>query len=575
MKRIFIALIAVLIAAIIRKYFLESLENKVVWITFYPAIMVAAIMGGFYIGILSAFLSLFIAVFEWHHFTYVPFIQNDSDWISVFVFMLNCTLVSGIAEYSRLQRNKAQKAQKQAELANKTKSIFLANMSHELRTPLNAILGFTQIMQQNKYYLEADYKNLDIINRSGQHLLNLINNVLDISKIEAGQLTAEIMPFNLKNMLYDVIVIMRQRAEYKGLFFRTDFQSDLPVYVLSDELKIKQILINLLSNAIKFTNQGSITCSIQFSPSKNTLHILVQDTGVGISINDISRIFEPFVQVGNTSTNKGTGLGLTISRQYAELLGGTLEAESKLGVGSVFTVKIPMKPALSSDVSTNNYAGVKTLAPDSPKPRILVAEDQAENWILLERILENIGCTVKVVENGKDAVDIFETFAPDLIFMDIRMPVMDGMEATLAIRKTVAGKNVKIVGVSAHVFKDEIKQFQLSGMDFFISKPYHFSQIYECLANLLQVKYTYVSDEAPPINFEEKKILTPQLLSELDIHLLTELKNSVQNLDSDALKELVVRISSQSPELSSILNSYIEEYRTTEIFRTLNEILTN
>ena len=573
-QRILIAIITVVLASLIRKIFLSSLDNRVAWLTYYPAVMAAALFGGFFTGFLGAILSCIIIKYFWQYISPLPFISDQADYIGLYVFLFNCILVSAIAEYSRWQEKKARKAKKQAELANRAKSIFLANMSHELRTPLNAILGFTQLMKHNINIPYEEQKNIEIVNRSGEHLLNLINNVLDISKIEAGQIKLDVTSFNLKNTLNDVILIMSQRAEALGLFLQTNLENNLPTHILSDELKIKQILINILGNAIKFTKQGNIELTIKTiennSPENIVLFIEVKDTGLGISANDIHKIFEPFVQVGNYDSSKGTGLGLTICKQFTELLGGKITVESKLGIGSTFTVQIPIKPIDKSEIKLDNYQFIKSLAPNQPLFRILIVEDQQENWLLLQRILENIGLYVRVAENGKDGIDAYNQWKPHLIFMDVRMPVMDGLEATQHIRKTETGKSVKIIGVSAHVFKNEIQNILQNGMDDFIKKPYHFSDIYNSLHKHLGVKYEF--HKIIESHQNEHITLKIEMLENLDNTILVELKEHIENLEIDKLKSLTDRISIYDNELSNILRNYIANLKFTEIFRVLNQV---
>ncbi len=577
LQQFFIAIIAVVVASLLRKFLLGSLENKVVWITYYPAVIAAALFGEFLTGLLSAILTVLIAVYGWQFFSTSPFINSTADWISLSVFLFNCIIISAISDYSSRQRKKADKAKEQAELANRSKSIFLANMSHELRTPLNAILGFTELMQLNSKIPEEEKKNLEIINRSGEHLLNLINNVLDISKIEAGQIKIDISSFNLNNTLNDITQIISQRAEAKGLFLKTSLSKELPSYILSDELKLKQILINLLGNAIKFTEFGNIELNVSAFENKQTvsdlLKIEVIDTGIGISANEIDRIFEPFVQVGNISLTKGTGLGLTICRQFTELLGGIIEVQSKLGIGSKFTVQIPYLQINNTEIKQRNYQLIKSLALGEPEYKILIVEDQLENWLLLQRILENVGLKVKVAENGADGIEAFKTFKPNLIFMDIRMPIMDGLEATKNIRQSENGKKVKIIGISAHVFEDEIQNILSSGMDDFIKKPYHFNDIYGSLQKHLEVKYLYYN------NIDSKEQgnipLTAEMLKRLDDHVLLELKEYTENLDNVKLYELVERISLKNKELGNILHYYVSNFKITEIFRILKQIFIN
>ena len=571
-RRIIIAIVAVFIAAFIRKFFLGTLEEKVVWITFYPAVMIAALLGGFFSGFLAAILTVAIVYFQWQLFINTPFISDEIGAISAIVFLINCSLISAISEYSRQQKIKADFEKEKAERASQAKSTFLANMSHELRTPLNAVLGFTQLMQGNTNIPDEEQKNLKIINRSGKHLLGLINNVLDIAKIEAGQIEKDEISFHLENTIYEIIQIMSQNAEAKNLELKSYFQEKLPTYIETDKQKLKQILINLIGNAIKFTNTGKITLSVKKDIHNEHPRLIfeVEDTGVGIAPKDCEKIFKPFGQSTKLSAQKGTGLGLTISKQYAELLGGSISMESEIGVGSLFTVKIPLTIAVDNNITlqTNKFTNVKSIASGQKNFRILIVEDQVENWLLLQRIHEKIGIQVQVAENGLQGVEVFKKWNPHLIWMDVRMPVMNGLEATKKIRNLENGKEVKIIGISAHVFKDEIQNIMAMGMDSFMKKPYQFHEIYECLNQQLGVKFIFNDVEVKA----EQKRLTIDMFENIDYNSVINLEKAIQNLNEEKIKDIINQISETDKELAKTLRFYTNQLKYTEIHHLLGQI---
>jgi len=465
--------------------------------------MVAAIYGGFYIGLFAAFFSCTIVTFLWPLIADKPFIKDPADWTGLIVFLFNCAMMSGIAEAmirankrAKSAREQAEAAQEKAETANKAKSVFLASMSHELRTPLNAILGFSSIMLEEGQISDDQKMMLDMINKSGDHLLNLINDVLDMAKIEAGRTKIDYSNFDLVKMILDIKDLMRLRAEEKGLELIVDLSEQLQCFIKTDETKLRQIIINLVGNAVKFTKSGFVKISFNIKaadrPEAVFLIITVEDTGVGIDHCDQERIFNPFIQIGGQNEQKGSGLGLTITKKHAELLGGLISVESSPGKGSKFIVEIPISVISSPDIKPDaNRGKIIGLMPEHPEYRILIVEDQIENRILLKRMLENIGFCVRVAENGEIGVDIFQKWRPQFIWMDIRMPVMDGLTATKLIRCAEGGKEVKIVALTASVFNEERSIIMEAGMDDFIRKPYKEKEIFDCIAHNLNLKFIY------------------------------------------------------------------------------------
>ncbi|MEA3352803.1 MAG: ATP-binding protein [Campylobacterota bacterium] len=468
-----------------------------------------------------------------------------------------------------------EKAKKDAEYANKSKSIFLANMAHELRTPLNAIMGFSELLRKNKSILPEQKETLDIIHRSGDHLLKLINDVLDLAKIEAGRIPIEKEAFDLGNLINESLDLMGQRAESKGLKIELDQTSDFPRYIFSDQGKIRQIIINFLSNAVKYTNEGGI--KVMLEVEDNYLHIEVSDSGVGIKEEDIDKVFDPFTQVGSSSSKTGTGLGLTITKQFIELLGGTVGLESKVGEGSSFWAKIPFEKTSKEDVvSVIKEEEKEIIGLDQAQQdiKILIVEDQPENRLLLMSLLKILGLQVKEAVNGQEAVDIFKQWNPDFIWMDRRMPVMNGEKATQLIRELPNGDKTIIVALTASAFHEERKKMIDAGMDDFLAKPYRQNQIYDMMKKHLNLNYIYKEFEKkeikdiPKYTDDELK----KMIEKLDSELLKELYKNVILLDSESIKPTLDKINNIDKELSRVLGLIIENYDFGRIIKLLQTI---
>ena len=390
------------------------------------------------------------------------------------------------------------RSKEKAESANRAKSVFLANMSHELRTPLNAILGFSELMAHDTQTNQKQKDNLSIITRSGRHLLGLINAVLDMSKIEAGHIELEPETFELRRLLQEMDDMFRLRTETQDLQFTLDLAPRLPQYILLDMGKLKQVLINLLGNAIKFTEFGGVTLRADaeaLSDGTWQLHFEVEDTGIGISADKTEAIFEAFVQVGHSSEKlQGTGLGLAITQQFIQLMGGDITVESAPNKGSIFRFEIPAEAAdvseLEQSIDEPNQR-VVSLAADESDWHILIVEDVADNRLLLRSLLEATGFKVREAINGEEAIQQFKDWRPHLIWMDMRMPVMDGYEATRRIRALPGGKEVKILALTASSFKEQDEQIINVGCDAVLHKPYVESTIFTTMEKQLGLHYVY------------------------------------------------------------------------------------
>jgi PAS domain S-box-containing protein len=404
-------------------------------------------------------------------------------------------------------------AKEAAESASRSKAAFLANMSHELRTPLNAILGFAQLMLYDQELNEQHQTDLQTICNSGNHLLAMINDILEMSKLEAGSVLLR----EKECSLYDIVDTARDmlylKAQEKDLSFDVSIQPDVPPYIYTDEGKLRQILINLIGNAIKFTDSGHILVRVEVrnlpenivkiageaSEIPRCLCFEVEDTGAGISETDVLTLFQPFVQTDSGKrSQEGTGLGLSISYNYVRLMGGQMFVISKVGEGSTFRFYIPVKSLdlFSLDSTTKSLRRVIGIEGNQDY-RILIAEDMRLNRQLLTRILSPLGIEVREVSNGQDVIDVWQSWSPHLIWMDVRMPIMNGQEAASAIREIEAMRNipnsqkVRIVALTASLVDFVEEDLLLNGFDGFLSKPFTEDKVFERMAEHLNLKYIY------------------------------------------------------------------------------------
>jgi CheY-like chemotaxis protein/two-component sensor histidine kinase len=416
------------------------------------------------------------------------------------------------------------------------------------------------------------HEKLNIINRSGEHLLDMINDILDLSKIEAGQSEFRAEAFDLHRMLEDIGSIFKLRAKGADLRFTLDFDAKLPRYVTGDALKLRQILNNLLSNAVKYTANGGIVLRAHSMPAPDDpamvrLQLTVEDSGQGISPELQEHIFEPFFQTGNTQAGStGTGLGLAISRSYVETMNGRIAVESTPGKGSLFKIDLPVFLAAAEEMVCTEAARTRVvgLEPGQPAWRILVAEDNRENRLLLIDLLRGAGLEVREARNGQESIDLFEQWQPHLIWMDMRMPVIDGYAATEKIRTLPGGDAVKIVAITASAFKEQRTDILAAGCDEVVYKPYRDHEIFETMARLLDIKYLY-EQKSEPVSRKEKIDLTAEMLADLPGDLLQELREAILVLNRDAAFEAIARIADQAPEAAAGLRVLVENFQMVEL----------
>lgn len=411
----------------------------------------------------------------------------------------NTELEQEISERKRIEaalveaKEDAEVAKKKAEVANQAKSDFLSSMSHELRTPLNGILGYAQILKEHANLTHAQNNGLDIIYQSGYHLLTLINDILDLSKIEARKM--ELMPtdFHLMTFLESIIGIIRMRAIEADVLFKFEGQEGLPSGVRADEKRLRQVLINLLSNAVKFTDKGQVTLRVKVLSENRTtsrLRFEVIDTGVGISAAELEKIFLPFEQVGEKKRRaEGTGLGLAISRQLVSLMGGEIKVKSQVGKGSTFwfDLSLPVRESVKEKKAViRPIIGLR-----GRRRKVLVVDDRKQNRLVLLNMLAPLGFDIIEAENGEEAVTKARQFEPDLILTDLVMPVMSGFEAVKLIRQLPALHDVVIIAISASVLETDKKESRIAGCDAFLSKPVEKDKLLAHISTLLQAEWIY------------------------------------------------------------------------------------
>jgi two-component system sensor histidine kinase/response regulator len=484
------------------------------------------------------------------------------------------------------QAEELQLAGEAANAANRAKSEFLANMSHELRTPLNAILGFTQIMQRDSSLsVEDQQQYLNIVSRSGEHLLQLINDVLEMSKIEAGQALLHENSFNLHRMLDSLKELLQLGAISKGLQLTFECSDEVPLYVKTDENKLRQVLINLLGNAIKFTQAGSVTLRVSsviadWSLVDNqpmTILFEVEDTGSGIAPNELENLFKPFTQTqSGLKFGEGTGLGLPISQKFVQLMGGEISASSVLAQGSKFTFNILVSPVEKIPlVETTQPIRKKVtgLAPNQPTYRILVAEDKPTNRLLLVKLLSSLGFEVQEAQNGQEAIAMWESWEPHLIWMDMRMPVLNGYEATKHIKASLKGQATVIIALTASAFEEQRQAILSVGCDDFVRKPFREEYLLAKISEYLGVRFLYeqkedvsIKDEKTTANSPFKAsgasyILQPSSLQVMSTQWVEQLHHAADQGSDLLICELIEQIPAENAPLAVALTDLVENFR--------------
>jgi signal transduction histidine kinase/CheY-like chemotaxis protein len=515
-------------------------------------------------------------------------------------------------------------AKDKAEVANQAKSTFLANMSHELRSPLNAILGFSQLMTRSQNLSPEHQENISIISSSGEHLLTLINNVLDLSKIESGRTTLNPKKFDLYRLLNDLEDMFQLKADDKHLQLIFGRSPDVPQYVESDELKLRQIIINLLNNALKFTLEGGVAVRVSkqssgitngkifdvYELSKNTqtpanktfknaeliysenatyatqnnssdsassffIHFEVQDSGPGIAANELDNLFEAFVQTQTgKDSQEGTGLGLPISRKFVELMGGEMSVSSAVGEGTNFKFDIQVIAVDAADIeSPKPTRHVIALEPNQNPYRILIVDDKPLNRQLLIKLLNPLGFELKEATNGQEAIEIWDSWEPHLIWMDMRMPVMDGYEATQYIKGTIKGQATAIIALTASVLEEERAVILSAGCDAFMRKPFREADIFDAMHKHIGVRYIYEDPGQANLSAikERDREMTEADFVKLPESLVADLKLAILNVDMDFIESAIDQIREKDTVTASAIAHCIENFEYDKVLKLISQ----
>lgn len=495
---------------------------------------------------------------KWTTTSKLPFFDKNNEVIGVI----------GTSEDITEQKEneiKLKKATDVAIAANLSKSTFLSNMSHEIRTPMNAILGYSQLLQDDDNLTKEQQENLKTINKSGEHLLALINDILDMSKIEAGRITLKPSNFNFIELLKEVEQLFKVKATHKNLDLAFEIAKDIPKTIYADESKIRQVIINLLGNAIKFTSKGFVHVLIE-SSNNNFIQVVVKDSGEGILKEEQEAVFKPFEQAQKGGrVSGGTGLGLAISKKFSNLMEGDITLESEYKKGSAFTFKFKYFEGEEEILNEEKQdLQVMSLVPEMKGLKIAIVDDRFENRDILFKKLNSLGFDIRMAENGQEAVDLYKEWKPEIVLMDVVMPIMNGVEATRQILELSGNHDVKIFVVSASALESEQKEVMEIGATVFIKKPVIFHSLLSEMHHKANVRFIYKDKN------KEKEAISVALPIDVPTHLKEKLRIAASEGDFTLLQDLLIALEKETNISFKYIEDCINEMEFDELINWLN-----